>query len=102
MELTQCYTQLRKKPAVPAPGCRATSPTELNRAASRFQPYLLFAGISSSDCTQIVSASREKIFQRRQTIFFQDDPVEQIVLLTVGSVKKNAARREWNGGHPQT
>ena len=51
------------------------------------QQFALFSGISAADCTIILSTSRERHFSRRQTIFCAGDPIQQILLLTLGSVK---------------
>jgi CRP/FNR family transcriptional regulator, nitrogen oxide reductase regulator len=62
----------------------ATSPYE------RFvfvQRLTLFSEISPTDCRTIVSTAREKRFSRRETIFFEGDPVRQVVLLLSGCVK---------------
>ncbi len=61
--------------------------TELNHKAARVQHLPLFSGISPGACGEIVSAAHEKVFSRRQTIFFQGDPEEEVILLTSGSVK---------------
>jgi CRP/FNR family transcriptional regulator, nitrogen oxide reductase regulator len=51
------------------------------------QRLTLFSDISPSDCRTIVSTAREKRFSRRETIFFEGDPVQQVVLLLSGCVK---------------
>ena len=61
--------------------------TAMNQRAALVRHFPLFSNISSADGTEIVSAAHEKAFSRRQTIFFQGDPIEQIILLTSGSVK---------------
>lgn len=60
---------------------------EANNGATLVQRYPLFSGISSADCKEIVSAAHLKEFSRRQTVFFQGDPIRQILLLTAGCVK---------------
>lgn len=47
----------------------------------------LFADMSASDCVTVLGGSREKTFQRRDTLFLEDDSVRQIILLVAGSVK---------------
>lgn len=47
----------------------------------------LFSNISAIDCRQILSAARKEAYKRRQTIYFEGDPVRQIVLLTSGCAK---------------
>jgi CRP-like cAMP-binding protein len=61
--------------------------TTVSQKAALVQHFALFSNISSADRTEIVSAAHEKAFLRRQTIFLQGDPMEQIILLTSGSVK---------------
>lgn len=62
----------------------ATSPCE-NFAF--VQGVTLFSDISPADYRTIVSSAREKLFSRRETIFFEGDPVRQVVLLLSGCVK---------------
>jgi CRP-like cAMP-binding protein len=50
------------------------------------QPQL-FADIPGSDCAKIVFAARTADFRARQTIFVAGYPINEIVLLTEGSVK---------------
>lgn len=59
----------------------------LSRKVSLVQRFVLFSDISPADCASIVSAAREKSFSRRQTIFVEGDPLQQILLLTSGCVK---------------
>lgn len=47
----------------------------------------LFAGLTPSECREIVSAAHEKHFARRQTIFVKGDLVQQVILLTSGAAK---------------
>lgn len=47
----------------------------------------LFAEMSEPDCAVVLGGSREKTFQRRDTLFLEDDSVRQIILLVAGSVK---------------
>jgi CRP/FNR family transcriptional regulator, nitrogen oxide reductase regulator len=62
----------------------ATSPYEKCVSVQRLR---LFSEISPTDCRTIVSTAREKRFSRRETIFFEGDPVRQVVLLLSGCVK---------------
>lgn len=55
--------------------------------ATLVQQFPLFAGLSLSDCTNIVFSAHEKHFPRGQTIFAQGDPVRQVMLLVSGCVK---------------
>src|SRR5437016_13241205 len=45
------------------------------------------AGMPSSVCTNIVSMARPIDFMCRQVMYFADDPIEQILLLTEGRAK---------------
>ncbi len=47
----------------------------------------LFAGISASDYAAISAAARVREFARGEVLYIEGDPVEQVVLLTSGSVK---------------
>jgi len=47
----------------------------------------LFAEIPRSDCAKIVFAARTANFRARQTIFLAGNPINEILLLTEGSVK---------------
>jgi len=62
----------------------ATSPWEKFPFVQRLR---LFSDVSPADCRTIVSTAREKRFTRRETIFFEGDPVQQVVLLLSGCVK---------------
>jgi CRP-like cAMP-binding protein len=63
---------------------------------ARVQQFPLFLGLSAAVCEEIVSAAREKHFLRRQIIYFQDDPVDQVILLTSGAVKTTQLGRNGN------
>jgi CRP-like cAMP-binding protein len=52
------------------------------------QQFAIFRGISPTDCTSILSASHEKNFLRRQTVFFEGESIQEILLLISGSVKE--------------
>lgn len=62
----------------------ATSPCEKFAFVQRLR---LFSDISPADCRTIVSSACQKRFSRRETIFFEGDPVRQVVLLLSGCVK---------------
>src|SRR5947208_14290009 len=47
----------------------------------------LFAGLSSSVCTNILSTARLMNIRSRQVIYFAGDQIEQIFMLTSGRVK---------------
>jgi len=51
------------------------------------QGFTLFSDVSPADCASIAAAAREKRFSRRQTIFSEGDPVQQVVMLLSGCVK---------------
>jgi CRP/FNR family transcriptional regulator, nitrogen oxide reductase regulator len=61
--------------------------TLLSPKISQVQRFALFADVSASDCASIISAGREQRFSRKQTIFSEGDPVQQVVLLLSGYVK---------------
>ena len=61
--------------------------TLLSQKISTVQGFKLFSDVSAGDCASIISAGREKRFPRRQTIFSEGDPVQQVVMLLSGSVK---------------
>jgi CRP-like cAMP-binding protein len=59
----------------------------MSQRAATVQRFALFAGIPQADCIKIVSTAQERHFSRRQTIFFEGDPIKHVVLLTSGCVK---------------
>ncbi len=59
----------------------------LRRRAASVQPFAAFADLSPADCIAIVSSATERQFSRRHTLFFEGDPVRQVVLLVSGCVK---------------
>lgn len=61
--------------------------TVLRRRAASVQHFAAFADISLADCIAIVSTAQERQFLRRQTIFFEGDPIRHVVLLVTGCVK---------------
>ena len=62
-----------------------TSP--ITQRAASIQRFPLFSGIPLADCVRIVSAAQETYFSRRQTIFFQGDPIQHVILLLSGYAK---------------
>jgi len=62
----------------------ATSPCE---KFAFVQKLTVFSDISPADCRTIISTAREKRFSRRGTIFFEGDPVGEVLLLLSGCVK---------------
>ena len=59
----------------------------VRRKAASVQHFAAFADIPLADCIGIVSTAQERQFARRQTIFFEGDPVRQVMLLVSGCVK---------------
>jgi CRP-like cAMP-binding protein len=47
----------------------------------------LFSGISADDYAAISAAARVKEFTRGEVLYLEGDAVEQVLLLTSGSVK---------------
>lgn len=87
MESIQGSEQASNNPTVCAAARTLGNGTQPNHKGARVQHLPLFSGISSAACGEIISAASEKVFSRRQTIFFQGDPEKQVILLTSGSVK---------------
>jgi len=59
----------------------------MSQRATSVQRFSLFSGIPLADSIKILSTAQEKHFSRRQTIFFEGDPIRHIVLLLSGCVK---------------
>jgi CRP/FNR family transcriptional regulator, nitrogen oxide reductase regulator len=57
------------------------------RKTAVFQDFPLFAGVSHSDCQEIVSLSGKCKFSRGQTVFQEGDPIRNVFLLTSGNMK---------------
>jgi CRP-like cAMP-binding protein len=87
MEFIEQFEQASKTPTVCAAAPSLGNGTHLNHRAARVRHLPLFSALSQAACVEIVSAAHEKVFSRRQTIFLQDDPEEQVILLLWGSVK---------------
>jgi CRP/FNR family transcriptional regulator, nitrogen oxide reductase regulator len=68
--------------------------TTMSRRVAVVQQFPFFAGMSKTDCEDIVSSALEKIFSPRQTIFAAGEPVRQIFLLTSGSLKLTQVGRK--------
>lgn len=60
----------------------------LSQRAASVERFVLFSGIPQTDRIRIVSTAQERRFTRRQTIFFEGDPIRHVILLTSGCVKK--------------
>lgn len=59
----------------------------IRQRAELVSPYLVFSGLPRGDCEVIVALAREVKIARGKTIFFEGDLVQQVMLLTAGSVK---------------
>jgi CRP-like cAMP-binding protein len=57
------------------------------QAAAAIQQFPLFSDLSNADCVTIISAARQKFFLKKRIIFFEGDPIGQVVLLLSGSAK---------------
>lgn len=75
------------KEALQAPPLNAAVESTALRRAALVQDFPLFAGVSHSDCREIVSLSGECKFSRGQTVFQEGDPVRNVFLLTSGNAK---------------
>lgn len=49
--------------------------------------FPLFSQIPPEDCSKIVAAAHERSYLRDRAIYFEGDPVKQVILLTSGCVK---------------
>jgi len=68
------------------PGVVSSKPPDLHREAVAGRPPL-FSGISADDYAAISAAARAKEFARGEMLYLEGDSVEQVLLLTSGSVK---------------
>src|ERR1700740_1346221 len=59
----------------------------IGRRADLVKGFPLFSDLALPDCQDIVASAEELEFKRRQTIYFEGDPVRQVILLTSGCVK---------------
>ena len=59
----------------------------LRQRAQSVAKFPLFLDIPLEDCEKIVGIAQERNFNRGKTIFFQGDSIQQVLLLTSGSVK---------------
>jgi len=62
-------------------------PTPPSETTAFVQTLRLFSDLSPGDCGTIISAGREKRLWRCQTIFFEGDPAEHVMMLLSGCVK---------------
>lgn len=60
----------------------------LSQRAVLVAKFPLFAGVSQTDCAAILSLAYERSYSRREKIFFERDPVTQVILLVAGCVKE--------------
>ena len=54
----------------------------------------LFSDMPDEDCARVVAAAHERTYPRSKAIFFEGDPVRQIVLLISGCVKLSQSGNE--------
>lgn len=81
--------ELRNGQGVATPACPWNFATE-NRENRRFslaEKCALFSSLSPQECKGILATAREQVYERRQIIHFEGDPVRQVVLLTSGCAK---------------
>ncbi len=60
-----------------------------NRNCTSLDKSELFAGLPSSVFKEVVASARPRDFASRDVMFFVDDPIRQVLLLTEGLVKKS-------------
>jgi CRP-like cAMP-binding protein len=87
MGMTQGFSPARKQIAVRGEVRPFRNEIPQDPRIARVQQFPLFLGLSKAACGEIVSAAREKTFFRRQVIYFQDDPMDQVILVASGAVK---------------
>jgi len=63
------------------------SPTSPSEKIALVQRLTLFSDVSAAACATIISAADEKHTGRRQTIFSEGAPVQEVILLLSGCVK---------------
>jgi CRP/FNR family transcriptional regulator, nitrogen oxide reductase regulator len=63
------------------------SPTSPSEKIALVQKLTLFSDVSAAACATIISAADEKHMCRRQTIFSEGAPVQEVMMLLSGSVK---------------
>jgi len=71
---------------IPKPRSRDPNNIVKQRAES-VRHFPLFSEIPSEDCERIVALAHERSYRRGKTIFFDGDPVRQIVFLTSGAAR---------------
>jgi len=60
-----------------------------NKNCSSLDKSELFAGLPSSVFKEVIASARPKDFASSDVMFFVDDPIRQVLLLTEGLVKKS-------------
>ena len=68
-----------------------------HRRAALVQNFPLFLNLSPEECRKIVLAARQENYERRQTIYLEGDPVNQIVFLTSGCAKVSQIGQNGSG-----
>ena len=69
-------------------GSRASNFNDIARLRMELvRDFPLFSQIPPGDCLKIVVAAHERTYLRDRTIYFEGDPVKQVILLTSGCVK---------------
>ena len=71
---------------IPKPRSRDPNNIVKQRAES-VRHFPLFSELPLEDCQRIVALAHERSYRRGRTIFFEGDPVRQIVFLISGAVK---------------
>ena len=61
--------------------------SEISERVALIRSSPLFAGISQSECTQIVVSARARTFSRHEVIFMEGQPIRQVLLIKSGCVK---------------
>ena len=69
-------------------GSRASNFNDIIKLRTELvREFSLFSQIPPDDCARIVAAAHERTYLRDRTIYFEGDPVKQVILLTSGCVK---------------
>jgi CRP-like cAMP-binding protein len=71
----------------PTPLLNSASGKNLTTLAESVRHFPLFSEIPQQDCERIVALAHERSYRRGKTIFFEGDPVRQIIFLASGAVK---------------
>src|SRR6516225_8596379 len=73
-----------EKPASFAARCYGNG---IKLQAELLSGFLLFEGIPAEDCAGIVATAYQHTYSPNKTMFFEGDPVRQVIFLTSGCVK---------------